>query len=220
VIRTASRKTKTEKTLSIKNSSTVTWQMNRFLGIFILLISMGSSGILCQAQQPGTQLSEQQFQFERALEQRKFNLEIFKSLLTAASIAVPLLIGFYAIHRQVKTAFELKEVEAKNSFELKAAEILLNSKTPGQLHNKAKVLLKLFPKAPLPSEFTELVKSFNPNEFTGPSIEWKVEFFKIVVANYDRKESIIELWRQVFPGDEWIERFETTESAPAIKNGP
>ena len=179
-----------------------------------MLITLTVSDVFGQTPQHGAELSEQQFEFQKQMENRKFNLEIFKSVLTAASIALPLLVGFYAIHRQVKTAFEIKEVEAKNSFELKAAEILLNSKTPGHLHNKAKVLLKLFPKAPLPVEFTELVNTFNPNEFAGPSIEWKVEFFKTVAANYAQKENIVKLWRQLFPGDQWIERFETTESDP------
>ena len=172
------------------------WQTKRFLGMFLLLITLAVSSTIGQAQQQKAELSEQQLEFEKQMENRKFNLEVFKAVLTAASIALPLIVGFYAINRQVKTAFEIKEIEAKNSFELKAAEILLNSKTPGHLHSKAKVLLKLFPKSPLPPEFAELVNSFNPTEFAGPSIEWKVELFKAVIANYDRKESIISTWKQ------------------------
>src|ERR1044072_5344373 len=122
---------------------------NGVLG-FLLLVMLTGSLIYGQTPQHETELSKQQFEFQKQIENKKFNLEIFKSVLTAASIALPLLIGFYAINRQVKTAFEIKEVEARNSFELKAAEILLSSQTPGALHNKAKVLLRLFPKAPLP----------------------------------------------------------------------
>jgi len=187
------------------------------LGIFLLLITLAVTDVVGQTQQSGVELSERQFEFLKQIESRKFNLEILKAVLTAGSIALPLLIGFYAIQRQVKTAFEIKEVEAKNSFELKTAEILLNSKTPGQLHSKAKVLLRLFPKAPLAAEFTELVKNFNPNEFSGPSIEWRVEIFKAVAAHPDEKENIIKLWRQLFPDDEWIKRFET-QSTPTAKN--
>jgi hypothetical protein len=67
-------------------------------------------------------------------------------------------------------------------------------------------LIKMFPKAPLPIDFAESVKSFDPAEFSGPSMEWKIELFRLLAAPSANNGEIIKLWRQLFPGDTWIDR--------------
>jgi hypothetical protein len=132
-------------------------------------------------------------------------IELIKAVLMFASIALPLLYGIYSIKKQ-----------ARNSFELKTAELLLNSKTPGQLHAKAKVLMKIFRNAPLPSDFPEVVSAFNPNEISGPSLEWKIELFKMLAEHGERKEDMVQLWKQFFPGDKWIERLNSSDSVGSV----
>ena len=189
----------------------------RKLHAVILLLSIfliTEHRAVSQPQRMENQIEQEKLAFEKETEVRKIYLEIFKAILTATSIALPLIIGLYSIHKQIKTAFVLKEVEARNSFELKAAELLLNSKTPGQLHAKARALMKLFPTAPLPPNFADSVESFKPDEFTGPSIEWKVELFKILVAHPDQKEGAIKLWKQLFPADKWIDNLAESSRSP------
>lgn len=173
--------------------------------LLLAIFLMAEQSAVSQPQRIENQIEQEKLAFEKVTEARKFYLEMSKAILTALSIALPLIIGLRSINKQIKTAFALKEVEAKNSFELKAAELLLNSKTPGQLHAKARALMKLFPTAPLPVDFADSVQSFNPGEFAGPSIEWKLELFKILAAHPDQKDSAIKLWKQLFPADKWID---------------
>jgi hypothetical protein len=66
--------------------------------------------------------------------------------------------------------------------------------------------MRLFPKAPLPPDFADSVKALDPDEFAGPSIEWKIELFKMLAMHAEKKQEIIGLWRLLFPSDEWINR--------------
>jgi hypothetical protein len=177
--------------------------------VFVLAILTPSGrNAFGQPQQRENQLEleQQKFEFDKEMEIRKHALEKSKAILTAGSIALPLIFGLYSINRQIKLARSEREIEARNSFELKAADLLLNSKTPGQLHAKAKALMKLFPNAPLPTGFADSVKSFDPAEFAGPGTDWKIELFRLLAAPNANKQEVIKLWRQLFPGDTWIDR--------------
>ena len=188
------------------------------LTILLFFFTVANQSVMGQNEQVQDQLAQQKFEFERDMENRKLKLEWGKAILIAASIALPLIGGLYSIHKQVKTAFAIKQVEARNSFELKAAELLLNSKTPGQLQAKAKALMKLFPTAPLPSNFAESVEAFDPDKYSGPSTEWKLELFKVLTEPTRNREVIIKLWKEIFPEDEWIERLSLVQALPAQKS--
>jgi hypothetical protein len=190
-------------------------KLQRFtvLGFLLFILFMTNGNPLAQTQE-SLELEKQKFEFQKEIENQKFQLEIYKAILIAASIAIPLIIGIYTIHKQIGLAYKIKEVEAKNLFELKTAELLLSSKTPGQLHSKAKALIGLFPNAPLPTDFIKRVELFNPDEFYGASIEWKLELFKMLVESKENKDEIIKLWRQIFPNDKWIEKVKNIIEKP------
>jgi hypothetical protein len=58
---------------------------------------------------------------------------------------------------------------------------------------------------------------FNPDEFYGASIEWKVELFKMLVQSNQNRDEIIKLWRQIFPKDQWIEKIKNLIEKPNTK---
>jgi hypothetical protein len=147
-----------------------------------------------QVQTPEVQIARERFDFERDLEYRKLRLEWVKAILTAIAIAAPLGFGFRSLKKQAQT-----------SFELKAAELLLNSKTPGQLEAKAKVLLRMFA-GRLPKDFQTAVGDFKSEEFSGPGQEWKLELFKALNSPQTTRQEVIEIWKKIFPNDSWIER--------------
>lgn len=185
------------------------------LSLFLCVFTLISQIAVGQSEPVQDQLAQQKFEFERDLENRKIRLEWCKTIL----IALPLFVGLYSIHKQIKTAFAIKEVEARNSFELKTAEILLNSRTPGHLHLKAKALIRLFPQAPLPANFAQLVNAFNPDEFFGPGAEWKLELFKALAQGSSKKEELVTLWKEIFPEDKWIERLSHVQVSADLSRG-
>jgi hypothetical protein len=124
------------------------------------------------------------------IEEEKLELQRRAMIVTGISIFVPLLIGVYAIRAQ-----------SRSGFELKAAEIVLNAKSPFASLTKAKALKALFPKR-LPDSFAS---TFDPKEYAGPSVENKIEILKIIAANAEHKQEIITMWKQLFPADAWVD---------------
>ncbi|MFN2498667.1 MAG: hypothetical protein ABR557_06225 [Pyrinomonadaceae bacterium] len=139
------------------------------------------------------QLDKPKFELEQRkvqIEEEKLELQRKAMLVTGLSVFVPLLIGVYAIRAQ-----------ARSGFELKAAEIVLNAKSPFASLTKAKALKTLFPKR-LPESFA---RTFDPKEYAAPSVENKIEILKIIAANADYKQEIIAMWKQLFPADAWVD---------------
>jgi hypothetical protein len=101
--------------------------------------------------------------------------------------------------------FRSLKKQSQTSFELKAAELLLNSKTPGQLEAKGKVLRKLF-SGWIPKDFETAVAEFNSGDLSGPGQEWKLELFKAINTAPDKRQEVVDLWKKIFPNDQWIER--------------
>lgn len=104
------------------------------------------------------------------LEMQKIKIERFKGWATGGSIVISLLIaavtiafGIWSQHKQVMMQIALQDKQAKSQFEIQAAEIVMNTDTPGVTHNKAKALLALFPDT-LPKNFAE---SFDPSKYVG-----------------------------------------------------
>lgn len=114
------------------------------------------------------------------IEEQKLKVERIKAWTGNASIVLSLLIagatisvGIWSQYQQSKLQLALQEEQTKNQsiiqkqqaesqFELKAAEIVMNSNRPIETLNKAKALQNLFPKH-LPDHFAA---SFDPTTYT------------------------------------------------------
>lgn len=123
----------------------------------------------------GRALEERKFEFQQKLELEKQNLELQKldverrkTWITAGSVAVPLLIGIVTLIAGIVTlvvqsgsTLKLKQREASNAFELKAAEIVMEGGSPQATKGKARALAKLFPES-LPKDFGS---AFDPSTY-------------------------------------------------------
>lgn len=127
------------------------------------------------------------------LEREKLKLERFKAWWTGSSIIIPLIVvvitiyfGIWSQREQAKNQFEiqrsqtenqfklqmqqantlseLQSQQARSQFEIKAAEIVMNTESPRQAQAKSKALANLFPER-LPPNFAA---SFDPNIYSMP----------------------------------------------------
>lgn len=139
------------------------------------------------------------------VERQKLQLEKLKAWLTASSIFFPLVLGIIVIYLQVRTAFKIREAEAKSAFELKAAEIVLNSADPFAASGRASALSDLFPNR-LPEKFAD---SFNPDEVSNAGIEEVKVLLPLLVKQNTDMQEVLRLWKQILPHDaSWIDKIE------------
>jgi hypothetical protein len=141
------------------------------------------------------------------LEPQKLREERCRTLLTAGSIFGSVLIAaltfFYhicALHQEAALAHELQVVEAQAAFELKAAEIVMDTQTPLAAKNRTRALADLFPDR-LPSDFAI---TFDPAVYGGSTpLEARIELFRALVEYPDRALEIHSLWSDAFPSKDW-----------------
>jgi hypothetical protein len=147
--------------------------------------------------------SEPNLEHEKlAIEREKLGIEELKGFAIAVSIFIPLLVGFFTLHSQAKSARELKEAEAKSAFELKAAELVLAAYSPHAARGRARILKSLF-KHRLPDEFAE---SFRIEDFPGVRLyEMQVELLRELAEHPpERRQEILGSWKQIFSNEKWL----------------
>jgi hypothetical protein len=145
-------------------------------------------------------LDREKFEYQKQLENRRLEVERLKSWLTGGSILIPLLLGVITLAWQSRTAAKLKDRDAKDAFELKAAEIIFTGDNTRATKNKAKALTVLFPDR-FPPNFGD---AFEPTKFGGPRFEAKLEVFKAACTKVNSPDEVYQIWHQLFPGDNWI----------------
>ncbi len=151
-------------------------------------------------------LEREKFEYQKILEDKKLEVEQLKAWLNGGSIVIPLLLGAITLAWQSRTAAKLKEREARDAFELKAAEIVFTGDSARATKNKARALTVLFPKR-LPSNFGD---AFEPEKFSGPRWEAQLEVFKAACSKVQSSEEVYKIWYQLFPGDIWIKSLLST----------
>jgi hypothetical protein len=168
-------------------------------------------------------LETAQADFNKELEQEKLSVERMKAWINGVSLTVPLMVAALTFalsvrnqNQQAKLQREAQAASERAQFELKAAEVVLNERTPVGARNKARALKALFP-GKLPPEF---VSSFNPEEFEGPkveSFEAKKVFFEVAATKLPEIEALAMVWKKLFPGDTWVDRLHPAPSQTVEK---
>lgn len=143
----------------------------------------------------------EKFEYQKTLEEKKLEVERLKAWLTGGSILIPLLLGLMTLTWQTRATEKQKERDARDAFELKAADIALSGNSPTGTKNKAKALAALFPER-LPKNFGG---AFDPNDFKAPSTDVRIEVFKMASSKVTTPAEVAAIWHQLFPGDKWIE---------------
>jgi hypothetical protein len=142
-------------------------------------------------------LERDKLDFEREKFKETQKLEYNKAWALSIPLLVAMLTVFYSVYSS--------NIDARNNFELKAAEIVMNSQGPLETYHKAQALKALFGDD-LPREFAD---DFDPgNEMLGSPVVSgdKIEFLKLIIQNPDyNKSNIIRLWGEVYPADRpWL----------------
>jgi hypothetical protein len=143
---------------------------------------------------------EQRIEIEREklnVEKEGIKFERFKLITTSISVCVPLLALFATVFLGIWS----QKQKDTNDFNLKAAEITLNTDNPWVTYNKAQSLRQIFPKI-LPDDFA---KTFNPETIGVDETNSKKELFNLIAAHPEHAKQIIQIWMAIFPGDTWIE---------------
>jgi len=137
-------------------------------------------------------IEREKLQIERA----KLKIERSKAWWSGVPIlAVAATIGFgiWQQHQQARTEFELK-----------TAEIVMNTDNPDVTRNKATALIGLFP-GELPAD---LPKRVDPDKFAVDQTDLSSDLFDVISAHMTDAPAILALWRIVHPDDQSPARFE------------
>jgi hypothetical protein len=144
---------------------------------------------------------EQEFQKNKLHAEQKS--ERIKTIVTALSIIVPLIV----IGLTINNNLDLQAKQARYDFTLKAAEIVMDAKTPLGTQHKALALQELFPNY-LDHNFG---KNFDPASYSisKSSIDQdeKEAFLQILIQNGNMStKELVNWYVRLFPENDWIDQ--------------
>lgn len=161
-------------------------------------------------------LEREKFEYQKELERQKLEVERLKAWATGGSIFIPLFLGILTLAWQTRTSNSLKDREARDQFDLKAAEILFEGDNTRATKNRAKALTVLFPNR-FPENFGD---AFEPTQFGGPRYDAKLEVFKAACEKVSTPIDVYRIWHELFPGDKWIKPLIPELAEQASRNSP
>ena len=151
---------------------------------------------------------------DQNLERDKYNLEVRRLELDIAKHKFDTQWGgfkamfrnpaFWAIFAVFVTALSgiyTQNQQAKDDFKLKIAEIVMNSDSPTGSYNRARAAHALFP-SELPNNFDT---AFDPANYAAKSTQPKRDLINLIVSHPNQKSEIIQLWKSVYPDDDWVD---------------
>ena len=139
------------------------------------------------------------------IEREKLTIERSKAKWTAFSVVVPLLAviatafyGLWSIQKQAELNFQLEAVKA-----------IVNESDPDAALGRAKFYSSVFPDK-FPAKFFQ---SVDASKFrTDPAAASKMEFLKLLSGKGLTISQTAELWRILYPGDEWSKQEDILEA--------
>jgi hypothetical protein len=137
------------------------------------------------------ELEEKKFVASQQWEEIKLALEKGKAKWTALSIIASVFLGSLAI---VSSAY-LQYATARTQFELKAAELTLQTNDPVVTRTKVDEFAALFP-GRLPTDWKSA--SFDPRNFFSESDDLKNDVAKLLVEHPDRRDDIFLIYGTLF----------------------
>lgn len=152
-----------------------------------------------------------------ALDERRVEVEERQArhgFWTRLAIVIPVIAALLAFggnlvaqRLQAHDALNLQTAKAKDEFEVKVAEIVMNTHGPFEARGRAVALREIFASR-LGKEFA---RNFNPEDATDKGtttndaeVASKKELLKLIAEHPGDRQQIIRTWRSLFPGDTWI----------------
>ncbi|WP_041377781.1 hypothetical protein [Polaromonas naphthalenivorans] len=161
-------------------------------------------------------LEIKKFDFEREKYRDSIDIERTKAWISALSIVIPLLVVAATIGFSVRTQKQQADLtrqalqeESQRDFDLKVAEALISAPGPVEAHNRALALKDLLPHR-LSSDFANAFEPEKHGRLQAP--EGRKEFMRLVAAKPDNKDAIIKLWKELWPGDVWVQKVSSNDS--------
>ena len=160
---------------------------------------------------------QQKFQFEREKFKEELRTERIKTLATAFSIIIPVIIAGWTINSNM----DLQADKAKYDFSLKAADYIMSAKTPAGIEARAKILRDMFP------DYINkgFLRDFNSTEYSASEAtiirERKDKLLQILVdSGLLSATELIDWWKKLYPEDTWIDEANITIIAPEDRSVP
>jgi hypothetical protein len=138
-----------------------------------------------------------------ALEKTKLVSEERRAKWTAISVVVPLLAGLAT----VAFGFWSTKEQAKSQLQLEIAKAIMSAPTIAETHDRARLLKGLFP-----ADAVGIVKVDDkprPDAFVTPS---QRELFRAMAARDMKPRQILDLYKALFPEDNWASRKEIRDA--------
>jgi flagellar biosynthesis/type III secretory pathway M-ring protein FliF/YscJ len=101
--------------------------------------------------------------------------------------------------RTAELQLEVQRQAAQAQFEIKAAELAMNTDSPDVTRGKSLALAQLFP-GRLPAGFA---KQFDAQVFGVEETSSKKELIRLLAEKPQQRARIIKDWLQLFPEDQW-----------------
>jgi hypothetical protein len=129
---------------------------------------------------------------------------ILTSMAPLLGSLLAIALGIITLGIQVRQQKEIQKLTAELQFEIKAAEIAFEGKTPAAVKNRAGLLKKIFPDR-LPKDF--IAESFEPTQYGGKTenSESKKQFLELLAKYPEQQKMVYEVWKALFEED-WIEK--------------
>lgn len=153
-----------------------------------------------------------------ALDERRVQIEERQArhaFWTRLGIVIPVVAALIAFGASVlnqrldaRDALSLQEKKAKDDFELKVAEIVMDSETPFGVRNRAIALGEIFSER-LGERFGH---NFDPEDASSvkartlnQQLAAKKELLILIAEHPGEREQIVSTWHTLFPDDEWVQ---------------
>ena len=133
------------------------------------------------------------------IEMKKLKVEKSKMLYSSLTGIIPLLAVISTIFYGIWT----QRQQEKTQFQLKAAEIIFNSKDGYEIKGKSEIL-KIILQDRLPLGFAE---AYNPDSLGAndmSEVNAKIELLKML-STKSTKEEIVSYWKKAFRDDNWVD---------------
>jgi len=133
-------------------------------------------------------------------EREQLHVERLKAWLTAGSIIASVVVAAVTY----SSAQAVQNRQAEEAFKLKAAEIVMASRTPWEAQGKARALAAFFPGQVPPSMADD---TFDPGKH-GWGRESHRELLTLLLTarpdTHENREVVLNAWKAFFPGDTWV----------------
>jgi hypothetical protein len=125
------------------------------------------------------------------------------------AVFVPLLVAMVSIvisYRAFTATAELQRQQAKDQFDMPAAQLVVNNTDPELAHYKAQLLQELFPHQ-FPQNWAE---NFRQERYCLPAFDDRMTFAKLAIEHSDQRKALSSLWLQMYcqqertPFSEWL----------------